>query len=351
MSIERYGWSTELDESFAPLRAEGLAPARVVVQQRGTYTVETEDGERAAEASGRLHHEAAEGGLPVTGDWVGVRGGRAGTARIEAVLPRRTAFVRKAAGEATVAQVVAANFELAFVVAALPDDVNPRRLERYVTAVWESGATPVVILTKTDLADDVAAATVDVETVSPGVAVHAISSVTGEGVEEIRALLAPNRTAVLVGSSGVGKSTLVNRLLGEERQAVGGLRADGRGRHTTTHRELLPIPGGGLLLDTPGMRELGLWAEEESLETAFDDVISLAADCRFADCTHEHEPGCAVRAAIEEGRLDPARLESFHKLAKELAYLERRTDARLQAEERKKWKAINKEQRRSSRNR
>ena len=346
MSIERYGWSRELDEAFAPLRAEGLSPARVVVQQRGIYTVEADDGERSAEPSGRLRHEADEGGLPVAGDWVGLRG-----TRIEAVLERRTAFVRKAAGEAAVQQVVAANFDLGLVVQALPDDVNPRRLERYVTAVWESGATPVVVLTKTDLADDVTAASLEVEAAAPGVSVHAISSVTGEGVEAVRALLAPNRTAVLVGSSGVGKSTLVNRLLGEERQAVGGLRADGRGRHTTTHRELLPIPGGGLLLDTPGMRELGLWAEEESLETAFDDVISLAADCRFADCTHEHEPGCAVRAAIEEGRLDPARLESFHKLAKELAYLERRTDARLQAEERKKWKAINKEQRRSSRNR
>jgi ribosome biogenesis GTPase len=322
----------------------------VVVQQRGIYTVETEDGERAAEPSGRLRHEAAEGGLPVTGDWVGVRG-RTGTARIEAVLPRRTAFVRKAAGEAAVQQVVAANFELAFVVAALPDDVNPRRLERYVTAVWESGATPVVVLTKTDLADDVLAATVEVEAVAPGVAVHAISSVSGEGVEEIRTLLTPNRTAVLVGSSGVGKSTLVNRLLGEERQAVAEVRADGRGRHTTTHRELLPVPGGGLLLDTPGMRELGLWAEEESLETAFDDVAELAARCRFADCTHEHEPGCAVVAAVEDGRLDAARLESFHKLGRELAYLERRTDARLQAEEKRKWRAIHREHRRSTRNR
>ncbi len=346
MSIERYGWSTELDEAFAPLRAEGLAPARVVVQQRGRYTVETESGERQAEASGRLRHEAEGGGLPVTGDWVGVRG-----PRIEAVLERRTAFVRKAAGEAAVQQVVAANFELAFVVAALPDDVNARRLERYVTAVWESGATPVVVLTKTDLADDVLAATVEVETVAPGVAVHAISSVTGEGVEEIRALLAPNRTAVLVGSSGVGKSTLVNRLLGEERQAVADVRADGRGRHTTTHRELLPVPGGGLLLDTPGMRELGLWAEEESLETAFDDIAELAAGCRFADCTHEHEPGCAVRAAIEEGRLDAARLESFRKLGKELAYLERRTDARLQAEEKRKWRAIQLDHRRQKRDR
>ena len=346
MSIERYGWSTEREQEFAPLRADGLAPARVVVQQRGSYTVESEHGERAAEPSGRLRHEAAEGGLPVTGDWVGVRG-----TRIEAVLPRRTAFVRKAAGEAAVQQVVAANFELAFVVAALPDDVNARRLERYVTAVWESGAIPVVVLTKTDLADDVAGATLEVESVAPGVEVHAISSITGEGVEALRALLAPNRTAVLVGSSGVGKSTLVNRLLGEERQAVADVRADGRGRHTTTHRELLPVPGGGLLLDTPGMRELGLWAEEESLESAFDDVAELAAACRFSDCTHVHEPGCAVRAAVEEGRLDAARLASFHKLARELAYLERRTDARLQADEKRRWRALQMEYRRSTRNR
>jgi ribosome biogenesis GTPase len=346
LSIERYGWSTEREQEFAPLRAGGLAPGRVVVQQRGSYTVESEQGERAAEPSGRLRHEAAEGGLPVTGDWVGMRG-----TRIEAVLPRRTAFVRKAAGEASVQQVVAANFELAFVVAALPEDVNARRLERYVTAVWESGAIPVVVLTKTDLANDVAGATLEVEAVAPGVEVHAISSVTGEGVEDVRALLAPNRTAVLVGSSGVGKSTLVNRLLGEERQAVADVRADGRGRHTTTHRELLPVPGGGLLLDTPGMRELGLWAEEESLESAFDDVAELAAECRFSDCTHVHEPGCAVRAAVEEGRLDAARLASFHKLARELAYLERRTDARLQADEKRRWRALQMEYRRSTRNR
>jgi ribosome biogenesis GTPase len=344
LSIERYGWSRELDEAFAPLRAEGLSPARVVVQQRGIYTVEADDGERSAEPSGRLRHEADEGGLPVAGDWVGLRG-----SRIEAVLPRRTAFVRKAAGEAAVQQVVAANFDLGLVVQALPDDVNPRRLERYVTAVWESGATPVVVLTKTDLADDVTAASLEVEASAPGVSVHAISSVTGEGVEAIRALLAPNRTAVLVGSSGVGKSTLVNRLLGEERQAVAEVRDDGRGRHTTTHRELLPVPGGGLLLDTPGMRELGLWADEESLDAAFDDVVELAAGCRFSDCTHVHEPGCAVLAAVEDGRLEPARLESFHKLGRELAYLERRTDARLQAEEKRKWRAVQMEYRRQTR--
>lgn len=351
MSIERFGWSTEMEEAFAPRRAGGLVPARVVVQQRGRYTVEAEDGERAAEPAGRLRHEAASGGLPVTGDWVAVRAGAAGPAVIEAVLPRRTAFVRKAAGEATVAQVVAANFDLAFVVAALPDDVNLRRLERYVTAVWESGASPVVVLTKTDLADDVAGSALAVAAVAPGVAVHAISSVTGEGVADLHALLAPNRTAVLVGSSGVGKSTLVNRLLGRERQAVAGLRADGRGRHTTTHRELVPLPRGGLLLDTPGMRELGLWAEEESLDAAFDDVAALASACRFADCTHEHEPGCAVLAAVDDGRLDAARLESYRKLGRELAYLERRTDARAHAEERRKWRAINREQRKTTRNR
>ena len=346
LNLEPFGWSRSLDDDFAPHAAAGLEPGRVAVQHRGGYLVLTRDGERAAEASGRLHHQAALGGLPVTGDWVAVR--PAGdVAMIEAVLPRRTAFVRKAAGDATVEQVIAANLDVAFLVAALPD-VNLRRLERFLTAAWESGAQPVVVLTKSDLAPEPSGDVAAVAAVAPGVPIHVLSSATGEGVDEVRAHLLPNRTAALLGISGVGKSSLVNRLLGEERQAVAEVRGDGKGRHTTTQRELLQVPGGGLVLDTPGMREFALWEAEAGLDETFDDVTELAASCRFRDCRHETEPGCAVLAAVADGRLPPERLESYRKLERELAHLERKRDPRLQAEQRAHWRRIHRDMRKQS---
>jgi ribosome biogenesis GTPase len=344
-ALERFGWDTRWEQEFAPHAADGLEPGRVVVQQRGVLTIAAAGGERAAEVGGRLFRDAGVGGLPVAGDWVALRGGR-----IEAVVSRRTVFVRRAADEEALAQVVAANVDAALVVAALPD-LNGRRLERYVTAAWDSGATPVVVLTKTDLALDLAAAFAAAEEAAPGVDVVATSAVTGEGLDELRALLAPNRTGALLGVSGAGKSSLLNRLLGEERLAVAAIRADGRGRHTTTHRELVPLPDGGLVLDTPGMRELGLWADDAALDATFDDVTGLAAGCRFADCAHETEPGCAVLAAVESGALAPERLAAYRKLGRELAHLERRNDPRLQAEQRRRWKKINVEYRRATRNR
>jgi ribosome biogenesis GTPase len=344
-ALERFGWDTRWEEEFAPYAADGLEPARVVVQQRGVLTVAAAGGERPAEVGGRLFRDSGPGGLPVAGDWVAVRGGR-----IDAVVARRTVFVRRAADEDAVSQVVAANVDVALVVAALPA-LNARRLERYATAAWDSGATPVVVLTKADLAPDLGAAFAEAAGAAPGVEVLATSAVTGEGLDELRALLAPNRTGALLGVSGAGKSSLLNRLLGEERLAVAAIRSDGRGRHTTTHRELVPLPGGGLVLDTPGMRELGLWADESSLDTTFDDVTSLAADCRFSDCAHESEPGCAVLEAVETGALAPERLEAYRKLGRELAHLARRDDPRLQAEQRRHWKKINVEYRRATRNR
>jgi ribosome biogenesis GTPase len=343
--LELIGWDEGWDAAFAPFRAEGLEPGRVTVQQRSILTVAVADGERPAEVGGRLHQDAGPGGLPVAGDWIGLRG-----SRIEAVVPRRTVFVRRAADETAAAQVVAANVDVALVVAAVTD-LNARRLERYVTAAWDSGATPVVVLTKADLADDLDAAVAEAQAAAPGVRVLVTSAVAGEGLDGVRAELAPNRTGALLGPSGAGKSSLLNRLLGEERFATGEIRADGRGRHTTTHRELVPLPEGGIVLDTPGMRELGMWADEESLDAAFDDVAELAAACRFNDCAHSGEPGCAVAAALADGTLAPERFEAYRKLERELEHLERRNDPRLRAEHRGYWKQINKDMRRGPRNR
>jgi ribosome biogenesis GTPase / thiamine phosphate phosphatase len=257
---------------------------------------------------------------------------------IHAVLPRRTKFSRKAAGAETEEQVVAANIDVVFVVSALAGDLNARRLERYLALGWESGAEPAVVLTKADLCDDVAAALAEVEAIAIGVAVHAVSNVTGNGLDELSTYFAPGRTIAVLGSSGVGKSTLINRLAGRDLQAVAEVRADGRGRHTTTRRELVPLPGGGLVLDTPGMRELALWDASGGVEGVFEDVGVLAARCRFPDCAHETEPGCAVRAALEDGSLDAERLAGYRKLEGELRHLELKIDKRARSEERKKWR-------------
>jgi len=256
------------------------------------------------------------------------------------VLPRRGAFRRKTAGAVTDVQIVAANVDLAIVATALPHDVNLRRIERYLTLAWESGAVPLVLVTKADLVDDTEPALATVRAIAPGVDVLAVSTYTGTGMDELRARLQPGITAVLIGSSGVGKSTLVNALLGAERQRTADVREGGGGRHTTTHRELLDLPGGGFLIDTPGMRELQLWSADEGFESAFDDVAELAEQCRFRDCAHESEPGCAVLAAVERGALDAARLDSWHRLRRELAYLERRQDAAATAALRKEIKRL-----------
>jgi ribosome biogenesis GTPase / thiamine phosphate phosphatase len=335
--LEALGWSADFEQSFAPYAGDGHLPARVAVQHRGAYVVCTETGDLQAELSGRLRHEAEDGGLPVAGDWVVIRPHEDGSgAVVHAVLPRRTAISRKAAWLATEEQVLGANVDVVFLVAGLDGDLNLRRLERYLTTVWNSGAEPVVVLSKADLCPDLEEALISVSGVAIGVPIHAVSGLTGEGVDELRPYLGENRTVALLGSSGVGKSTLINCLRGEEIQAVGPVRkGDGRGRHTTTARELVRLPGGGLLLDTPGMRELQLWAAEEGLETTFGDVEALTAQCRFNDCSHEREPGCAVRSALANGSLDRARYAGYRKLQRELHALAVRQDKRLQAEARK----------------
>jgi ribosome biogenesis GTPase len=288
--------------------------------------VATEHGLLRGTVSGRFRHEAGAGGdFPAAGDWVAVTP-RAdeGTATIHALVPRRTAFTR--ADEHGSEQVLAANLETVFLVAALNRDFNPRRLERYAALAWSSGALPVVVLNKADLSDDVPARIAEAAAAAPGMAIHAVSATTGAGLDELHAYLGRGETVALLGSSGVGKSTLTNRLLGEDRQAVSGIREDdARGRHTTTERELIPLPSGALLLDTPGLRSVGLWDAAEGLDEAFGDIAALADRCRFRDCGHESEPGCAVRAAIEAGALPAARLDDFRRLEREQRAAERRS--------------------------
>jgi ribosome biogenesis GTPase len=261
------------------------------------------------------------------GDWVAVDGNGV----IAAILPRRTTFKRMAADASRLQpglddeQIMAANVDVALLVAGLDHDFNLRRIERYLAVAWSSEVTPVVVLNKADLADDVDERLMAVEAIAPGVAIVAVSAWTGLGMDTLRSHLRPARTAAILGSSGVGKSTLVNALLGEDRQATAAVRgSDSRGRHTTTHRELFELPGGGLLVDTPGMRAIGLWDAEDGLDRAFEDIDVIAVGCRFGDCAHDAEPGCAVRAAIERGELDATRLESRRKLERELKSIERR---------------------------
>jgi ribosome biogenesis GTPase / thiamine phosphate phosphatase len=337
-SLEALGWSPSFAEAFAPYEADGLIPARVALQERGGLVLLTAGGSLAAEPSGRLLHDGVS---PVAGDWVAaepIAGGE--RAIVKAVLPRRSRFSRKEARLRTEEQVVAANVDTVFLVSACGREFNPRRIERYLTAAWESGADPVVVINKVDLADRPAEILAEADAVAFGVPVHAVSGVTGAGLEALEPYLLPARTVALLGSSGVGKSTLANRLLGRDARSVAPTRADGRGRHTTTNRELVPLPGGAFLLDTPGMRELQLWADESSLDETFAEVSELASGCRFSDCSHEREPGCAVRSALGAGTLSAERWQSYRKLRRELRALALRQDARLRSEERRRIRTL-----------
>ena len=335
IELGRLGWDEAWAAALATHAAAGLVRGRITAQLRGSYTVFTEVGICPAELAGRLRHTSASpADVPAVGDWV-VVDASADTPVIRAVLPRRTTIARKAPGRETLPQVIAANVDVVLVASPLDRGLNSRGIDRYLTAAWDSGARPVVALTKADLDADAESAATEI-TANSFVPAYAVSAVTGRGLEEIRAELAGDRTLVLLGPSGAGKSTLVNRLLGAEHQVTAAVRDDGKGRHATTHRELFLVPGGGIVIDTPGLREVGLWAAEATgTDHTFADVAELAAGCRFADCAHETEPGCAVRAAIEDGRLDPARLESYRKLERELAWNERRRDGRAIAEVRR----------------
>ena len=331
--LRTLGWDDRWNAAFAEHRAAGLVPGRIAVQHRGAYDVLTGEGETRARLPGRTRREIESAAdLPVVGDWVALDPQRPGTSSapaIRAVLPRRTKFSRLAAhdpgSDATREQVVAANVDVVFLVASMVDDLSRRRLERYLTLAWESGARPVVLLTKVDLEPDpgptISAAA---EAAGSDVPVHAVSVRTGAGLDDVRSYLAPGVTTALLGPSGAGKSTLVNTLAGEDVMATGTVRGDGAGRHTTTRRQLVILPGGGLVVDNPGMRELHLWLAADGLEEAFEDVVELESKCRFSDCRHEGEPGCAIQAALADGTLDPERWRSYRELQQELAELDER---------------------------
>ncbi len=342
MNLINLGWNQFFEKQFEPYKPQNLIPARIAREHKNIYIVLDQDGEMLAEVSGKFRHLAnSKGGFPAVGDWVGLTRRDDNRATIHALLPRQSAFVRKVAGVETEEQVVAANIDTIFIVCGLDSNYRLRRIERYLTLAWESGAVPVILLNKSDICRDLSLRISEVETLAIGVSVHAISATTGAGLDALSQYLKPGRTAAFLGSSGVGKSSIINSLLGDERLAVNAVREDdSRGRHTTTSRELLLLPDGGIVIDTPGMRELQVWGDDEGLRQTFDDIEALGVQCRFRDCSHLKEPGCAVRDAIEKGKLDPDRFQSYLKLRKELEYLAARQILKANAVEKLKWKQI-----------
>jgi ribosome biogenesis GTPase len=343
-ALAELGWNDRLDAILAS-EAPGLVPARVLSEERGLYLVAGAAGDGPASPSGRLRHDAEldpTAAWPAVGDWVALEPGAGEHRLIQRVLHRRTAVVRRSPGDRRMpSQVLAANVDVVFVVTSMNAEFNPRRLERYLAVAWESGATPVVLLSKADLADDVAGFRLAAEAIAAGVEIIAVSAVTGEGLQAIRAHLGPGRTVVFTGSSGVGKSSIVNALAGEPLLETAAIREDdARGRHTTTRRQLIRLAD-GLLIDTPGLRELGV-LDGDGISTAFDDVEAAAAACRFNDCSHRSEPGCAVRAALHDGSLAQARLDAYDKLQREAYRAVLATDALARRAERKRWNVIHK---------
>ena len=360
MSLKGLGWNSFFEACWQEYRDSGWVPARVVSQQRGLWRVAGDFAERWAAPSGKLREEVDAGGLwPSVGDWIaaeipGVLPAEAGSACcvttkkeagaraiVHRVLPRRSQFARKVAGRRLEEQVIAANVDVAFVVAGLGGDFNLRRIERYLAQCWESGAKPVIVLNKADQCGDAASRVAEAERMAMGVPVLAVSALTGQGVEELDRFLIAGESVVLLGSSGVGKSTLLNRLLGRPAQEVRAVRqSDGRGRHTTTSRELFALAKGALIIDAPGLRELQLWDAGEGVAHTFQDIEELSRACRFRDCTHSGEPGCAVQAAVTDGRLEAERLKSFKKLQREQEFLRRKIDPSADHAEKQRIKVL-----------
>ncbi len=346
-NLETLGWSPFFQAHFQKLNIPDVIPARVISESKNSFQVYSQYGILIAGIAGKMRYQdEAENLYPAVGDWVAVKPlPNEKKATICAVLPRKSKFSRKTAGERTEEQIVSANIDTVFIVSGLDGgrNFNIRRIERYLTLSWNSGAIPVIILNKVDLCSDVDKFVQSVEEIAPGISVHAVSAREQMGMDELKHYLTKGSTVAFLGSSGVGKSTLINALLGEEKQETGEVRADNRmGKHTTTMRELILLPSGGLMIDTPGMREIQMWAGEDDLQQAFEDIELLAEECRYTDCSHNSEPGCAVKAAIEQGELGPDRLESYRKLQNELKYLASREEQSTRLYEKQKWKQVSK---------
>jgi ribosome biogenesis GTPase len=345
VNLEQLGWSDYYARSFEPYCQQGFTVGRVAVEYRNTYFLYTAQGELSAEVTGKLRYQATGAqDFPVVGDWVVIQIREPEKrATIHTILPRKTKFSRKIAGSKTQEQIVATNIDTVFLVSGLDGDFNPRRIERYLILAWESGANPVIILNKADLCEDIEQQIAQVEAIALGVPVIALSASHQQGLAALEPYLQPGKTVALLGSSGVGKSTLANQLKGANVQAVQPVRrGDDRGKHTTTHRELILLPSGGLIMDTPGMREIQIWEGNQGLPETFAEIETLAQDCRFRDCQHDDEPGCAVQQALAENRLDYGRFFNYQKLQKELNYLARKQDQRANLAEKERWKKIHK---------
>jgi len=344
-ALEHYGWNPFFKSAFGEIGAEGLVVGRVIAQQRNSYTLKTERGDLSAHLSGKVRYYARGiEDLPAVGDWVTATATGDGAARIEQILPRQTQFTRKAPGDRTEQQVLAANVDAVFLVSGLDNDFNLRRIERYLVLAAESGARPIIVLNKADLCDDIDQRINEVQSIAKDVPIVSMSALYDQGLEAFEKYLPKKSTAVLLGSSGVGKSTIINHLMGKHIQATQGVReSDSHGRHTTSHRELMMLEWGAMLIDTPGLRELQLWGETQSVQDTFQDITELAAACKFTDCSHDTEPGCAVSQALQDGYLDQGRYESYIKLQREIAYLKRKEDPKAQRAEKDRWKKIHKE--------